>query len=713
MKIFFSSKEKIYLEGLFLSIIMFLLLSREIGYILPNVFNLRDYLRIQEIINGHPIFYGPELSKNGNIPGAFYYYFLLIPFKLGGFMACAYLMYAMSALVFGLSWIFFELKNIKNYVFIATLFLISHVYKNLRDMVWNPSFLPLFWVIIIFLLYEIYHSEKVDYNWYLLCIIASLAMQIHMSSIFWILIGSFFAIRNVKKFTIGILLFFIPILPYVVWLVFFNQTTKHLNYFQSSWDASNFFIFLSQGTFSHFSLGRVMSSFTYFFQPLFLIMLAVGLVMRGFLAFFQKNIKILKLDLYFISCILGIFLFILPVLITRDNPRYLFLPELLGLIYLSYVFNTFVQSSYQRVFTLTFGLVLFYDLYRKIHLVEVKDILNTEFYLPILLLCFFVATLVSRRLKYISTIFILYITFFIYSFTWHQQTDNFIKLVPLHAMESISEKIFDETHWSPEEFNQRLFWVGVLPEFSMNYVYKSFYEKNFLRKAYPFKNVIDGYIIIHQRAIPDSQSHEKFSSDTFWQKWIKEDRVKIVSKSQFGKFTILSYQINDKNLPVTLQNTGLSNSESEVYLEKIKADKKYSISTFEGKGPIFTIIYKKETKELVFFSRETSRIYTLGPNIIIKKGKLRFLCKRREKELTLPDLGPSVGTRNSDLYMGFSNPNSYFRSTLFTPLRYRIEECVDFKPLEFSAETIEYFVWGRKSAQEQISKNFTYKFSDR
>lgn len=47
------------------------------------LFQTRDLARATELLHGHPIFFGPEVTSGGFLPGPFYYYLLALPLLLG------------------------------------------------------------------------------------------------------------------------------------------------------------------------------------------------------------------------------------------------------------------------------------------------------------------------------------------------------------------------------------------------------------------------------------------------------------------------------------------------------------------------------------------------------------------------------------------------------------------------------------------------------
>lgn len=72
-------------------------------------FQTRDILRAQELLRGQPIFFGPEVTGGGYLPGGLYYYLLALPLALGlGWKGTWVLIVALQAATAGLLWRFFR-----------------------------------------------------------------------------------------------------------------------------------------------------------------------------------------------------------------------------------------------------------------------------------------------------------------------------------------------------------------------------------------------------------------------------------------------------------------------------------------------------------------------------------------------------------------------------------------------------------------------------
>lgn len=293
----------------------------------------------------------------------------------------------------------------------------------------------------------------------------------------------------------------------------------------------------------------------------------------------------------------------------------------------------------------------------------------------------------------------------IYSKNWLKRDDPEQKNASLYSLNAISELIASETSWRSEEFNQRVYWVGIQPESSPAYVYESHQKKH---PGIPrFTN--SGYIVIHKRALNLLDLSLDFDFEPIWRTWIKNSKIIITSKREIFPYTILTYKVINETLPISIQNTGLPNDVSSRYLEVHRNFDQYNIPTFHGKGPEFYLLYDKQSEVLTFFSEETSRFVSMGPTLYIESARLDYLCDQQKKTIELPPIGIKLGTPRSDVYRGMAHPQSYLKSTIYTPLLYKLKNCQIMKPVQFSASEIWYYNLSQPSSKRRYN-NFEYNF---
>mgnify|MGYP001602885281 FL=1 len=117
----------------------------------PDIYQARDLDRAAGLLNGHFIWYGPELSGGGHLPGPFYYWLLAIPLALGRSWASALTFNCMlSAAAATALFDVFE-RRVSSFAGLLAyvLFLNSIVIVATAHAFWNPSFLFLFQVLIV------------------------------------------------------------------------------------------------------------------------------------------------------------------------------------------------------------------------------------------------------------------------------------------------------------------------------------------------------------------------------------------------------------------------------------------------------------------------------------------------------------------------------------------------------------------------------------
>lgn len=670
-----------------MALMMFFLFWNEAGTVFPNVFNQRDYLRIQDILNGHPVFYGPELSRNGHIPGAFYYYLLLIPYALAGYMGPVFVMFFLLSLGFGFFWMICRKHNWhSSFLIPALLFLIGPVHKNLRDMVWNPSFVPAFWLGVLYFLYlSVTEEKKRERNWILFSVLSALSIQLHMSGFSWFFLGQFFFWRQVKSFRLwvkGLLVFLLFFLPYGLWRL--SHPAPSLGT-QEAKALSSFLVFL-QGLGRDFSLKQVWDSFLFFFRWPFLAALAGSLVVRGLEN--KKELKRWKSDLFFLLLFFLSLVFILPVFIHRENPRYVLFPFFLGVLYVGFSLQTTKQEGKKFPLYILISAALLWEIFSfrsAFSFYSMKEWIFPAIALFVLMAAF----LFFRSVKMFLVMVVLFLGHQVYSLSFLGRTEKFLKLVPLQTMKVISEEIFAETGWSTEEMQRRVWWGGVLPEISLQYVYEDFVSS---RKIHA-NSAPDGIFVIHKRA---------------WNYGLPV-KVQVIKKKKIGSFVLISYKSAGENFPLFVQNTGLPVAKASVYTDQMKGAEVFKLSTFGEKENDVFLFYKKSSGELIFFSEELSRFYTLGPSLYLEGGRLDFICDGRERSLELPDLGTSSGHPGADIYKGFAHPDSYFKRSIYTPLVYQVS-CKSFLPREFRAEAVRKVIWGKKADSDEILSGFRSSF---
>ncbi len=229
-----SKLEKIkpFIYFIFFGILFFVINSPErlSGDIEFYLFQTRDISRAINLLSGQNIFYGPELTGGGNLPGPFYYYLIAIPlFFSKSWFSVWILFYTMSFISFYLlSKALFKGKNFITFLLLFFALSTNRLFYDLNAYFTNASFAVPF---TAFFFYLIEKTKRSDLNQkitllYLSSFFLGFVVQLHYStSVLLLLILNIVLVefRNLKpsiKFFLYIkclLFFIIPLFPYLLW----------------------------------------------------------------------------------------------------------------------------------------------------------------------------------------------------------------------------------------------------------------------------------------------------------------------------------------------------------------------------------------------------------------------------------------------------------------------------------------------------------------
>lgn len=553
-------------------------------------------------------------------------------------------------------------------------------------MVWNPSFVPFFWLCLLYFLYQFLSDEKNrERNWILFCVFSALSIQLHMSAFSWFFLGQFLywtKVKDVRLWGKGSLVFILFFLPYGIWRL--THPAPHLGS-QEAKALSSFLVFL-QGLGQEFSLKQVGENILFFFRWPLLAVLVGSFIARVLDS--RKQKKSLRADLIFFLMLFLSIIFILPVFIHRENPRYVLFPFFMAVLYIGFSVQSVSQKAHKLPLMILFILSLLWEVFyfrSAFSFFSLKEWIYPTLALIVLLSSFFIHR--SKRLLLVmGTLFLMHQ---VYAISFLGRTERFLKWVPLQTMENLSFEIFKETGWAPAEMKKRVWWGGVLPEFSMAYVYEDL-TRNKLSKP----SGIDGVFVIHKRA------------------WLYDlpMKVNVLKRKMVGDFALLFYKTSDEKQPAFIQNTGLPVATASVYAQNIQDIVSFRTQTFKEEQNDVYLFYRKSSGELIIFSQELSRFYTLGPGIFMEGAKLEYLCDGKTETLELPELGTSSGHPGADIYKGFAHPDSFLKSSIYTPLFYRMT-CNQFIPRELKASIIRKVIWGKKAGAKETLKDFHGPFT--
>ncbi len=197
-------------------------------------FQERDLARAKELISGHPIFYGPEVTGGGFLPGPFYYLLLSPPLALGlNWMGTWVWMYFLISVGGALGWFFFKNKFNSMTAFLwLILYSSAMTTTQLIAAFLNPSFTIGFLVLINILILKAFTEDSQrtrNIAFVSACFISGLIIQLHYSGLVFIFALIFlmtFSRRlkilsvQLNYFMLGLGAFFLTLVPYFTMRLF-------------------------------------------------------------------------------------------------------------------------------------------------------------------------------------------------------------------------------------------------------------------------------------------------------------------------------------------------------------------------------------------------------------------------------------------------------------------------------------------------------------
>lgn len=148
-----------------------------------TTFLARDLDRVQALLKGSLIFFGPELSEGGHLPGAFYYYFISLPFALFGWVGVYHFIVALGGLTAAVLYLY--MRRTVGFFAAAFAFVAFTQSLGIRSVFryfGNPSVMPILSVAILLLLSELFSDTLKDRRkpilW--LGLLFGLAVQAHL-----------------------------------------------------------------------------------------------------------------------------------------------------------------------------------------------------------------------------------------------------------------------------------------------------------------------------------------------------------------------------------------------------------------------------------------------------------------------------------------------------------------------------------------------------
>ncbi len=203
-------------------------LERTIFY----AFQSRDIGRALRLLSGWPIFFGPEMTGGGNLPGPFYY-ILLLPglWTTGDWRGAWYLMMGLAGASAVLAWFFFRRRQMPMAgLLFVTLLPLCVITQHYMTLFINPSYLFIAVVAALILICDAFSpsqpAPRRNRSFVVAALVISIGIQIHYSIIFLFFAALFMQWRaermglpkiGRKHFLWGLFAFALPFTPYLAW----------------------------------------------------------------------------------------------------------------------------------------------------------------------------------------------------------------------------------------------------------------------------------------------------------------------------------------------------------------------------------------------------------------------------------------------------------------------------------------------------------------
>ncbi len=195
-------------------------------------FQTRDLRRAAELLAGHPIFYGPEMTGGGNLPGPFYYFLLLPSMLFGAQWEAAWAeMVILAAAAGAMVWMYFRSNTQPMVGLLACSFVAGAAFtQHFLSLFINPSYQFVVLVPALLLVCRAFdpavNLRARDRSFIGAALLTGLGIQIHFSilalfpALLWL---QFFAERNGGSRVSGkavwsaLLALVVPSVPYLAW----------------------------------------------------------------------------------------------------------------------------------------------------------------------------------------------------------------------------------------------------------------------------------------------------------------------------------------------------------------------------------------------------------------------------------------------------------------------------------------------------------------
>ncbi len=659
-----------------------------------SIFTARDTLRAQDLLRGHFIWFGPEISGEGWLTGPFYYYLLALPLALGGFLTSLRLEMLLFGLSAGVLW--YHLKKTTDQ-WLTLALLVAYVGGNRLaqlSLAWNPSYLFFFWSILGALLYRM--SAATIYRnplWLSFCLLTGLVAQIHASSFYWFPIALLFLDRKRLPWAKVALGAFLVLIPQIPFLIFFNpDTPPKAGLWAGYIDTVLFFTKAGRWKVEPYQILRVFSS-------------GMGAVLCTLLAStlgvsFVERIKIKKWPNGKLQSNLIYLLSIALLLATRSlihdtMPHYLMWPMLIIMLLTTVTYNGLNDKKLKMVIPssgLAAAIVQFY-LHKNYLLEAPPTIYLWAVCALIIFLCwifkdwFFAMT---------STLLAVLIVPTISAFVHLSNLQ--IECLTTATSLKIAEYVYQNTGWDIDQFNRHAILAPNWPESSMEETYLHVVKSSPPPKSKASHN---SGVIIMNKAIEKSLSRRV--DQPRWKQWIAAGDFIVVKSNSIDNYKVIIYEITNRSLSETIHNIGDNYPRiSEEFEPAAGAVATYEVPIFENTDAKIRIEFDQKAGTIALKSRAASRFISVGSSLQVLGARLTYKCDGKMVEMELPRLGYGP----PDLWP-YGRKLQNTGDVLLMPILFKNILCKSFLPVTFASKAVTLRTHFGKG---QDLENFIFEF---
>ncbi len=495
-------------------------------------FQIRDIYRAWDLLNGQMIFFGPEMTGGGNLPGPLYYFFMAASFLINPHWFSAWVLQyllAVLAMLFGFEFFKKKFNELTAFFWIILFATAPFTFWFLKVFL-NVSSLLLFVVLSLIFISRTFSDEFYEdrrLSFVKACFFLGIGLQFHLSIIF-LFFAFCWLLAKAKRFEQpeihqqdykwGALIFLLPSLPYLIWLLLkqidieIGGPTFYVG--ESSQTLESIFFLIKEVSKDSWKTILTLSLQKFFFTVPFAMLpiLFVFFITESFKSFWQANRVLL-------ICLLFSFL---PYL------NWYFSPQAIRYTMLFYVCLLFLTTKlFQEILNDEKKLSLFNEvaLYFQIVFILIcffyfSDAYAKNAFAVFFSLLFCSLLMVRKNSKRLSRMIpgsgmaIFLFLSLLCSQQMNTETFDFkykdrTKYMPTQVeWDHIWSTIYQNTGWSYEQAKDKIFFIGHHMSQSPELAYMAFDKKKALAKT---NSIPDGFIVSNRFfSLANKQTRQSF-----------------------------------------------------------------------------------------------------------------------------------------------------------------------------------------------------------